>query len=314
MYSKIRTALLSGISGIEVWVEADVSQGLPMFEMVGNLGPEVKEARERVKTALHNCGILLPPKRITVNLSPGNMRKSGTGFDLAIAVALLAALGFVEEEACKVILFIGELNLNGSLLPVNGILPIVCDAKEQGIQRVAVPAGCYKEAMLVHGVEVFAFSNIKEVISFLKGEMKYKNPTYYIEEKRTSEHRKDFSEVNGQKLLRRAAEVAAAGMHNMLMIGPPGAGKTMISERMATILPPLGEYEMLEVSKVYSVCGKLAKTQELIRERPFRNPHQTVTGIGLSGGGANPMPGEISLAHTGVLVFESQYVRFLKPA
>lgn len=304
MYSRIRTAFLSGICGLPVWVEVDVSMGMPLFEMVGNLAPEVKEARERVKTALHNCDIILPPKRITVNLSPGNLRKNGTGFDLPIAVALLCALGFVSESLCKDTLFVGELNLNGSILPINGILPIICDAKEQGITKFVVPKACHQEALLVKNIEVYSFADIKEVISFLQGELFAKDSAYYIEETQTSEQRVDFSEVNGQRLLRRACEVAAAGMHNMLMIGPPGAGKTMISERMSTILPPLTEEERLEISKIYSICGKLNHAKELVKDRPFRSPHHTITGIGLSGGGINPMPGEITLAHTGVLFLD----------
>jgi magnesium chelatase family protein len=304
MYSRIRTAFLNGICGLPVSVEVDVSPGLPAFEMVGNLAPEVKEAKERVKTGLHNSGIMLPAKRITVNLSPGNLHKSGTGFDLPIAIALLAAMGVVDEEKCENTLFIGELNLNGGLLPVKGILPIVCDAKEQGIERFVVPRECHEEAMLVKEIQVFSFEKITEVVSFLKGEMFYEAPEFNIEEKQTEGPRIDFADVNGQKLLRRACEVAAAGMHNLLMIGPPGAGKTMLSERMATILPPLTEAEMLEISKIYSVSGKMAKAHDLIRERPFRSPHHTVTGIGLAGGGTNPRPGEISLAHTGVLFLD----------
>jgi magnesium chelatase family protein len=304
MYSKIRTAFLSGIHGLPVFVEADVSTGLPVFDMVGNLAPEVKEAKERVKTALHNSEIILPAKRITVNLSPGNLRKNGTGFDLPIAVALLVAIGLVDEKSCENTLFIGELNLNGGLLAVNGILPIVSDAKEQGILRFVVPRTCHEEAVLVRGIEVYAFSNIKEVISFLNGELSYEEPEYNIEEIRTSEPKIDFCDVNGQKMLRRACEVAASGMHNLLMIGPPGAGKTMLSERMATILPPLTEEEMLEISKIYSVSGKMAHAHDLIRERPFRSPHHTITGIGLAGGGLNPKPGEISLAHAGVLFLD----------
>lgn len=313
MYSTIRTALVQGIQGLPIWVEVDISTGMPAFDMVGNLSPEVREAQERVKTALHNCGIVLPPKRVTINLSPGNLRKSGTGFDLPIAVALLIAMGLAVEDKCKDMLFIGELSLNGTILPVNGILPIVLDAKANGVTKFVLPRENHEEAMLVKDIQIHSFLSLKDLIAFLNDEVLYENPKYNIEETGIAEKKVDFREVNGQKLLRRACEVSAAGMHNMLMIGPPGAGKTMLSERMATILPPLTEEEQLELSKIYSVCGLLSKRHGLICDRPFRNPHHTISAIGLAGGGANPKPGEISLAHSGVL-FLDELPEFQKQA
>lgn len=303
MYSTVMTSMIDGIRAVPVRVEADISTGMPVFDMVGYLAPEVREARERVRTALHNCGIVLPAKRITINLSPGDRRKSGTGFDVAIAVAILAALELIPAENCRNLVMIGELNLSGQIMPVKGVLPTVSDGVSRGEKRFLVPAGNLKEGRLVKEAEVFGFDTLPEVIAYLR-DGSYHEPSGKIEIVTEKAARPDFAEVNGQKFLKRGAEVAASGMHNMLMVGPPGAGKTMISERMASILPPLTEQEELELSKIYSVCGLLSGSQGLLKERPFRSPHHTISTAGLAGGGVVPMPGEISLAHNGVLYLD----------
>lgn len=303
MYSTVMTSMLDGIHAVFIRVEVDISTGMPVFDMVGYLSSELREAKERVRTALHNCGIALPAKRITVNLSPANIRKTGTGFDLPIAVALLVSLGIIEKESCEGILFTGELNLNGDLLPVRGMLPMVSDGAKNGISKFIVPADNRREAGLVKNVSTYGFSSLLEVIRYLQTS-EYREPEHELEKRPIMKKSCDFSEVNGQKFLKRAAEVAASGMHNMLMIGPPGAGKTMISERMATILPPLTEKEQMEVSKIYSINGLMMEKDSLLTERPFRNPHHTISSVGLAGGGNPIRPGEISLAHHGVLFLD----------
>ena len=304
MYSTVRTAVLDGISAIPVQVEVDISTGMPVFDMVGNLTSEVREAKERVKTALHSVGIVLPAKRITVNLSPANIKKTGTGFDLPIAVAILTAMGVIDADSIKDCTLAGELNLNGEILPVSGILPIVFDEYNKGIGKFIIPKQNENEGRLVCGAKIFGISHLNDVIAQFDETAFTCQKTGMAHELQMDEKYADFCDVNGQKFIKRACEVAAGGMHNILLVGPPGAGKTMIAERMPSILPPLSENERLELSKIYSICGLLDNDSSLRDNRPFRNPHYSVTQAALIGGGTRINPGEISLAHNGVLFLD----------
>lgn len=306
MYSIVTTAILQGIDSLPVSVEADVSDGLPIFEMVGFLASEVRESKERVRTALRNCGHQLPAKRITINLSPANIRKSGNGFDLPVTVAILTALGIVPQNTMEQTLVIGEIGLNGSILAVDGILPILLMAKARGICRCIIPQQNYWEASVVDGMDIYPVDHIKTVMEICGSAYIVEKPVPKEEPPiaQIPEPVPDFSDVNGQHMLRRACEIAVSGMHNLLMIGPPGAGKTMIARRIPGILPPMERVEQLEVSKIYSVSGMLHKNSGLVTRRPFRAPHHTISPQGLAGGGMIPKPGEVSLAHRGVLFLD----------
>ena len=302
MYSLVTTSIIQGIKSVPVYVEADVSDGMPLFEMVGFLSAEVKEAKERVRTALKNCGILLPAKRITINFIPANIRKTGSGFDLPVVLAILSALGLVPAKETEEVMVVGEISLNGDVKPVNGILPMVAEAKERGMKSCIVPEENVAEALLVKGIRIYAVKNIAELIHILNGgKYKEKEVRPVIQD---GVKQMDFADIHGQRAVKRACEAAVSGMHNLLMIGPPGAGKTMMAMRIPTILPLLDETEQLELSKIYSVSGMFMSREALIGERPFRCPHHTVTPQGLVGGGRNPKPGEISLAHKGVLFLD----------
>lgn len=303
MYSIVSTAIIHGIQSVPISVEADVSDGLPVFEMVGFLASEVQEAKERVRTALKNCGFALPPKHITINFTPANIRKSGSGFDLPVAVAVLTAFGYIRQEMVREYFVAGEVGLNGKVQPVNGILPMVAEAKERGMKKCMVPWKNAGEAALVSDMQVFAVKNLADAVNILNGNGEYFDTPYNIEEMQTGRIL-DFADVSGQVLVKRACETAVSGMHNLLFVGPPGAGKTMIAERIPGILPSLNTKERMELSKIYSVCGLLEHKRELMQERPFRAPHHTITPQGLAGGGAVPKPGEISLAHKGILFLD----------
>ena len=313
MFSKVFSGGICGIDGYLVQVEVDVSNGLPGFSMVGYLAAEVKEAQDRVRTALRNSDCGLPAKKVTVNLSPANRRKDGTGYDLAIAVAVLASYGMVSDHYLTQAAFIGEVGLDGEVKPIHGILSLVEAFRQAGISFCFLPVANAREAMAISGITIVGIASIVQLIKVLNREEhlpETKSQSTHIIIAKESEP--DFSEVNGQHLLKRAAEIAVAGKHNLLIIGPAGSGKSMLAKRIPTIMPALSREEQLEVSKIYSICGYLRDGSGLIEARPFRNPHHTISAQALAGGGRIPRPGEISLASGGVL-FLDELPEFRKP-
>lgn len=305
MISVVKGMCLQGLEGVLINVEVDISPGMPCWDVVGLPDTNIRESKERVRTAIKNCGIELSSRKYIINLSPATIRKDGAVLDLAIAVGVLISLEIVKANNLDTTIFVGELSLNGKLNKVNGILPICIEAAKNGIKRVILPKENAKEAAIINNIEVIGLDNLNQVIEYLNGKLevvpeKLEKNDLALE---VLDNLLDYSEVKGHEIIKRALEVAAAGGHNCLMIGSPGIGKTMLAKRLPTILPDLSFEEALEITKIHSIAGILNKGN-LISKRPFRSPHHTITENGLIGGGRIPRPGEISLAHLGVLFLD----------
>jgi magnesium chelatase family protein len=304
MLARVSAAAILGIQAFPVLVEADLQAGLPSFSTVGLPDEAVRESRDRVRAAITNSGYAFPSGRVTVNLAPADLRKEGSGFDLAIAIGLLAAQGLVRLEAAADLLLLGELSLDGGLKPVRGVLPVAIAARDHGYRGVVLPPESAAEAAIVREVEVYPARRLEDVVTAFNCGPPLARATSTIPSDAGATVETQLEEVRGQEFARRALEVSAAGGHNILLVGPPGTGKTMLSRCLPGILPRLDFEEALETTRVHSVAGLLSQERPLVCHRPFRAPHHTVSYAGLIGGGAYPRPGEVSLAHNGVLFLD----------